>query len=238
MITCGFCQGGVTRRRWHSGTDRQKNVWACVAAVKKGKKSCPESKALEETIIENAFVEAFNTLVSDNKENVEEFIGNVEDGIYSKENKKQLSKLIAEINNTEMKISKLLNLHLEGNIDKLTYKEKYEQLKKKLEELKTQHVELSCIQEELNVVKDRLAAFRRIFESGEKMKEFDSDVFKGIVEQVVLGGYDKYHKPDSYMLIFIFKTGLTSEINNCKAKGKKKRKSNEKVYSNQADDTR
>ncbi|MEG0692797.1 MAG: recombinase family protein, partial [Oscillospiraceae bacterium] len=64
MIKCGYCGGGVTRRRWHSGTDNQKNVWFCVTAVRKGKKNCPESKALEESIIENAFVMAFNTLCS------------------------------------------------------------------------------------------------------------------------------------------------------------------------------
>lgn len=235
MISCGFCQGGVTRRRWHSGTDHQKNVWACVTAVKKGKKSCPDSKALEESIIEDAFVEAFNMLVDDNKEIVEEFIKNTEDSLHSKENKKQLTKLTGEINSTEMKISKLLDLHLEGNVDKLTYEEKYEQLKKKLDGIKKQHIELSCVADELDVVKERLTIFRKTFESGEKLKRFVPDVFKSVVDQVILGGYDESGKPDPYLLTFIFNTGFRIDIINSKVKGKKKAKSSEKTCSNQAD---
>lgn len=67
MIKCGYCSASITRRRWHSGTDKQKDVWFCVTAIRKGKKNCPECKAMEETIIENAFLKAFNILCTDNK---------------------------------------------------------------------------------------------------------------------------------------------------------------------------
>ena len=78
MMKCAYCGGNITRRRWHSGTDKQKDVWFCTTAIRKGKKSCPECKAVEEKIIENAFVKAFNILCRDNKTIVEEFLENIE----------------------------------------------------------------------------------------------------------------------------------------------------------------
>ncbi len=93
MMKCAYCGGNITRRRWHSGTDKQKDVWFCTTAIRKGKKSCPECKAVEEEIIENAFVKAFNILCRDNKTIVEEFLENVEKELQSKDNKKILKRI-------------------------------------------------------------------------------------------------------------------------------------------------
>ncbi len=99
MMKCAYCGGNITRRRWHSETAKQKDVWFCVTAIKKSKKGCTECKAVEEKIIEN-------------------------------------------------KISKLLDLHLEDKIDKISYEEKYNQLKKDLQDLKIEKIELDKVEDE------------------------------------------------------------------------------------------
>ncbi|MEG2669655.1 MAG: recombinase family protein, partial [Oscillospiraceae bacterium] len=50
------------------------------------------------------------------------------------------------------------------------------------------------------MLKDRLAAFRKLFESGDSLTEFDPDVFKTVVEEVVLGGYNEDGTADPYMM--------------------------------------
>ncbi len=235
MMKCGYCGGNITRRRWHSGTDKQKDVWFCVTAIRKGKKSCPECKAVEETIIENAFVKAFNILCTDNKTVVEEFLKNVEEGLHTKDNKKQINKLNSEINSTEIKISKLIDLHLEDKVDKITYEEKYGQLSKSLKELRAERVELDTVQDEEKTIKNRLMDFKKIFENAKPLEEFDGDVFKTVVEEVVIGGYNEDGIPDPYMLTFIFKTGLNTKIDGHKPPSKMKKNVKNKKCTYQED---
>ena len=233
-----FARGGTSRRRWHSGTDHQKNVWQCVTATKKGKKNCPESKGLEEDIIEKAFVEAFNMLCTGNKEIVEEFLSNVEKSLSSQENTKKIKKLSAEIGKTEIKISKLLDLHLEGTIGKEAYEQKYEELAGTLEKLKAERLELENILDEEKSIKVRVSAFRKLFESNQPLTAFDPDVFETVIEEVMLGGEEEEGTKNPFMLTFIFKAGLTTHID-CTDKEKfRSAKQEGKVCTHQADEPR
>jgi len=230
MMKCGYCNANMTRRRWHSGTDKQKSVWSCVTSIRKGKKSCPECKSVEETIIENAFVRAFNILCTDNKTLVEEFIENLEKGLQTKDNKKNISKMDDEIKSTEIKMSKLIDLLLDEKIDKITYEEKYNKLSKDLKELKTERLGLDAVEDETKAIKDRLVDFRKLFESKEILTEFDGDVFKTVVEEVIIGGHNEDEKLDPYMLTFIFKTGLTTKMDGHKLAGKTRENAKNKKY--------
>ena len=62
MCKCGFCGTNLTRRSHHQDTQRKKPVWKCRTATNKGIENCPHSKAIDEVIIENAFVEMFGLL--------------------------------------------------------------------------------------------------------------------------------------------------------------------------------
>lgn len=233
MIECGFCGGGVTRRRWNSGTTHQKNIWTCVTAVRKGKKACTHSKGLEETIIENAFVTAFNTMCDNDSEVIDIFLRNMEEGLKSKDNKKVLSALTKEINSTEIKINRLLDLHLDGKIDTADYEEKYTELREQLEEKRSEKLELEVVSDSQKDMEKHIANLRKFFENGTGLKEFDGEVFKSIVEKVILGGTDKDGNPEPYMLTFIFKTGFETKVNAPNPKGRKSKDSNDKECSYQ-----
>lgn len=220
MMKCAYCGSSITRRRWHSGSDKQKDVWFCTKAIKQGKKSCPECKAVEEKIIENAFVKAFNILCTDNKTIVEEFLENIERELESKDNRKLLKKINDKIKGVENKVSKLLDLHLEDKIDKDNYEEKYRELKKELKNLRTEKKELDKMEDEEIAIKDRIASFRKLFENKEPLGEFDREVFTNLVEEVIIGGYKEDSSLDPYMLTFIFNTGLTSKIDGQKPTSK------------------
>ena len=51
-----------------------KTIWQCVTSTKGGKKLCPDSKGIPEQVIEEAFIESYRLLCSDNQEVMNEFL--------------------------------------------------------------------------------------------------------------------------------------------------------------------
>ena len=68
VMECGFCKSNYYRKSWNGNTPNAKAVWSCVTA-KIGKQHCEHSKAIPETMIEEAFVKSYNELLK-NKTNI------------------------------------------------------------------------------------------------------------------------------------------------------------------------
>lgn len=92
LIKCGFCGSTMTRRHWNSGKNYSKSIWHCVTAIKEGKKYCPHCKGIEEVIVEQAFIQAFNIIKSDDKAVLESFISKVEEYLNEQNVTKKLEK--------------------------------------------------------------------------------------------------------------------------------------------------
>ena len=112
----------------------------------------------------------------------------------------------------EAKIQKLIDLHLDGAIDRANYENKFIDLNHYKENLVKELNELSFTAGEEKAMTDRLKAFRKYFDDKKPLKKFDTDVFNAIVDYVFLGGVDENGKKDSYLLTFILKIGLKPRI--------------------------
>lgn len=75
---CAFCGHKLSRRTRHSSSKYSKIVWQCMNATKYGIVNCPHCKAIDETIMEESFLEVFR-LLAENFEDV------LIDGIIDKE---------------------------------------------------------------------------------------------------------------------------------------------------------
>lgn len=210
MIQCGFCNTSTTRRKWHSSSTHEKHVWQCTASTKKGKRFCPESKGLDESIIEAAFVQSFNMLCLNNKEIVEEFLASVSKTLEDNDHLKESKRINKEIDILEKRISKLVDMRIDESIDKENYELKYLELSDANEKLRSEKTELDESTQMQLSLKKRIASFRKIFEKNEPLKEFDSEVFESIVEKVVFGGNDEDGNLVPYQLNFIFKAGINA----------------------------
>ncbi len=233
MIVCGFCGGGVSRKSWNSGTAHKKNIWQCTTKIKKGKQYCPPAKGLPEEIIENAFVDAYNSLIENDGQIIDIFLANLEESLKSKDNKKQLNSLNKEISQLNNKISKVLDLHLDGKIDTIDYEEKYTQLKIDLEAKKDELLNLEIADMTQNDMEKTILNLRRYFGANAKLKEFDPEVFKNVVDKVILGGKDENENDDPYLITFLFKTGNKTPIKAPNPKGKKQKLESQKECSHQ-----
>jgi site-specific DNA recombinase len=207
MIQCSFCNSNFSRRTWHSG----KIMWSCISATKRGRKYCPDSKHLDEKELEDAFVDAFNLMISKNKNITEEFLKNVENTLSSTSTAKELKKVEKEIDKIENNINKLIDLHLEGILDKASFEVKHIELIQELEKVKSNEKELQEVVNKEGDLQDRINTFRKLFEDNEFLEKFDREIFESVIDKVIAGKIDENGNVNPYSITFIFKTGLEIE---------------------------
>lgn len=211
LIQCGFCNSSFTRRTWHSGTKYEKITWSCVTAIKKGKKNCPHSKSIAEKDLESTFIDAFNLMISKNKQITEEFIKNVETTLSNSGTIKKLKEIEIKTSEIEKKIDNLMNLYLEGTLRKEDFETKYAELSNELEKVKVREKELQSIVNEEGDLKNRIAAFRKLFEDNKFLEEFDREIFETVIDKILVGKIDEDGVVNPYSITFVFKTGLEIE---------------------------
>ena len=226
LIRCGFCGAHFVRRTWHAGSPYEKAAWSCMTAIKQGKKSCPYSKSVSEKDLEAAFIDAFNLMVSKHKEIIEEFLENIREALSNTSTAKELRKIQNEVRKMEGNIDKLINLHLSGVLDKEDFGRKYNELTAELDKVRAREEELQGIIRKENDLQDRINNFKKVFEGGQVLQEFDREVFEGMIEEIVVGS-EEDGKVNHYTITFIFKTGLQI----------KKSDENKGLYSYSTDDT-
>lgn len=197
-----------------------------MTAIKQGKKSCPHSKSVSEKDLEAAFIDAFNLMVSKHKEIIEEFLENIREALSNTSTAKELRKIQNEVRKMEGNIDKLINLHLSGVLDKEDFERKYNELTAELDKVRAREEELQEIIRKENDLQDRINNFKKVFEGGQVLQEFDREVFEGMIEEIVVGS-EEDGKVNHYTITFIFKTGLQI----------KKSDENKGLYSYSTDDT-
>ena len=216
MCECGFCGHKLSRRTRHSSTKYWKIIWHCMNATKNGIDNCPHCKAIDETILESSFVEAFGLLAGNFDDVIETVISNTESVLSSQEDMNKKKQIEREISTLETKKSKMTDMLIDGIIGKEAYEEKSFEITRKIHTLTERK---ALLDEALNKKKDvgrRLSALREILKTEKVLDVFDRDVFESIIEKVIVGGYDKDGNPDPYKLTFVLKGNQSGVIPDAK----------------------
>ena len=222
MLECGFCGTNLSRRRWHSSSKYKKSIWQCCKSTKEGKRFCPDSKGIPEEIIEEAFIESYRFLCSDNRGVMEEFLKRIEKTLGDDTIQKNLERARKDASMYTGKRKKLLDKYVEGGIEKEVYESTDMEYQQKLSEANAQ---IEYYEGELydeNSLRRRIESFKKSLSENQVLEEFDRGVFESIVEKVIVGGYDEDGNKDPYRITFIYKTGFKDSIDNAKAKFKNK----------------
>lgn len=167
-MKCSYCGGTYVRRR-KTLKSGEVHFWLCNCSVKKGKASCPYSKGIDETTIENSFVRAFNRLCSQNKIIIDDFLGNLSKSMEYKEYAKELQKLNEKLNKLQNKKNQLIDLLLDDK--------RFDVLDNQIAEIESEKDE---IEKSINMgisLKERLKTFQQIFDTNESMTKFDGEIF-------------------------------------------------------------
>ena len=232
-IKCRFCGQTYTRRTMHAKSERYKRIyWACYGAIK-SLRSCHESRSVQEKAIEKAFVQSFNLMVDNNADALKALIDLFEEKFEKKNYAKELAKWEKEVKKLKAKKDKLIDLRLEGGIDKESYDNKYAALEYQVNaaiEEKAKYAELSNAKDE---TKNRIESFKKVLSKDSVMKEFDPAVFESTVEKVIIGDYDDNGNPKANVITFVYKTGVDDKKNliDFKTKRRNAKEDNETEHS-------
>ena len=210
-LYCGFCGSLLTRRNWNAKRKDEKAVWQCIKRAKHGKEECPNCKAIPEEIIEECFVQGYRILCNNNKKVVEDFLKKIENILKENTTETVVNKLEKDKEKINKKLANLLELNLEGRINKEQYTLKYDELNTELLKLEQKIQVLLKDTNRNESIKHRLNKFKSLFKDMEIMKNFDKDVFECLIDKVIIGEQLEDGSINPYTIRFICKYG--TEIN-------------------------
>lgn len=211
MCECGFCGTNLTRRSHHQDTQHKKPVWKCRVATNKGIENCPNSKAIDESIIENAFLEMFGLLADNFDDVLESVLSSVEETISKDESSGRLKQVEKDIASLEKKRNKLTDMMLDDKISKEAYNEKYEELNRKLKKANDEKDVLSQNVLSQKNIQNRMRELRAKLTGADVLDKFDRVVFESIVQKVIVGEVAEDGTVDPYKLTFVLK-GMDNEF--------------------------
>ena len=232
MLECGYCGHKLSRRTRHQTTTTKKPVWQCMNAIKNGIDSCPNCKAVDEVIIENAFLEAFRLLADNFDDVLQSVLNTIEDILKDDTELKRVKQLEKDISSIESKKSRLTDLLIDGKIEQEDYDEKKLSFQRKLHQITEEKAYLEeNIGQQKNISK-RMSQLRQTLENEKEIEETLKtmnmpEFFQTLKEEVIVGGYDAEGNPTPYKLTFVLKCDQTLKVDNAKAdyranqKGKK-----------------
>ena len=225
MCECAFCGHKLTRRTRHSSSIYEKPVWQCMNATKNGIKNCPHCKAIDESILEGAFIEAFGLLAGNFEDVLDVVMDAVESSLTNDEDIRKRQQLDKDISALNSKKSRMTDMLIDGTITKEVYDDKLIEFNRKLHTLDGKK---KLLEESIDKQKDvgkRMAELRQTLENEEILDEFDRVVFESIIDRVLVGGFNEDGTADPYKLTFVLKGNQTGVVPNAKEHFKEQKKS-------------
>lgn len=207
LLKCGFCGGNLTRRTWNSRMNYKKTIWQCVTSTKYGKKECPYCKGVPESLIEEAFVRAYNILCTYDGDFIDSFIQHVKVGLQDNDTEKELKSISRKITRLKERKSGLVDMRLDNKIDEEMYHMKLTEANQKMDELLSKKQLLKDKEKDQQDINKRLTEFQKVISKQEALKKFDRHVFESITDRIIVGEKAENGQINPYKLKIIFKTG-------------------------------
>ena len=210
MCQCGFCGGNYTRRSHCQTREENKPVWKCSYQTKFGKDKCPNSKAIDESVIESAFLEMFQLLADNFEDVLDNVLYNIEEALQKDESKEKLARVQRKLYKLEEQRKKLTDIFIDDKITKEAYDEKYNELSFKIDRAKKEKSVISDNSLIQKSIKERMEEIRLNLKDANVLDAFDRIVFESIVEKIIVGDISEDGEIDPYKLTFVLR-GMNNE---------------------------
>ena len=225
MCECAYCGHKLTRRTRHSSSVYEKPVWQCMNATKNGIASCPNCKAIDENILEGAFLEAFGLLAGNFDDVLDLVMTSVEEAASNDEDIRKKKQIDKDISSLESRKSRMTDMLIDGTITKDVFNYKLIEITRKLHNLTEKKL---LLEESIGKQKDvgkRMSELRETLKQEDILDEFDRVVLESIIDRVLVGGYDEEGNLDPYKLTFVLKGNQSKTIPNAKDNYKEQKNS-------------
>ena len=204
---CGFCGRVYCKKSLY----KKRPAWDCISVAKNGREFCPDSKIAHEDVIKSCFMEAYYLLTSNEGLALEDFMKNIKDSIRDSTPANMKSKLENERDSYKSKLSKLIDLFVDGKLDSATFEKKQSVWQKKIEDCNAKIEQLRQVVADDDKVEkgiNKLKVELLTRESANQSKEFDEDLFEALVDYGIIGGFNEKGEKENYLIRFICKTGF------------------------------
>lgn len=206
-IKCGFCGNTYVRRAMYSKSGSV-CIWDCLVNVKEGRENCGQSKAMRETLLEDVFVDTYHRLCNTHNFNVDELLKTIVGSMRDESISEKIKTLEKDKIKIENQMQKLIDLMIDGTIDKESYNKKKLILESKEEKIDKQIEQYKLLSEDDDKIEQGIKKIKSTLENNKILDGFDRDVFDALVDYIIIGGYED-GKPNDCMVRFICKTNFS-----------------------------
>lgn len=221
MIYCECCGQRYVRRvspyKNKDGVIHTNAYWACSTKTSYKKAcNCKYSETIREEELKSLFLSIFNKFIEKNTN--DELILKIKDVILKEDYDKKILLLDNKINQTREKISKLLDLSINNDIEQETFIIKNRELNEELKELNNNKSKLLEKQNSNNYQENRIKEIEKTLKKSTiSNRKFDEEVFKKLIKKVIIGEYDENHKFIPNVVKFVLNVNdisLDSDVHN------------------------
>ena len=213
-IECGFCGKNYYHKYQNSTTKYRKAIWACTSYSKEGKKACPNSKKIDDSILKEAFVVSFNRLQK-NMKAIDELLITIEKEFSKNDSYKDLKKAEQELSKKEAEASRLIDMRIKDLIDENTFIFKKKQIDGEIEECRELILDYKSSTKTEKELQNRIIGFKSALHKETKIKKFNDELFNNLVEKVIIGGKNDDGTINPYKITFIYKFAGDDVVDLC-----------------------
>ena len=203
-IECGCCGARYNRRSHLQTTTEMKAVWKCATQTKLGRQYCPQSRTFDENAIQVGFVSALRTIVEIDPKVFDSILDSVRTTLEEGNVANKITNIGKSITALKEKQKKLIDLMLDGLIDKANYDLKTEDLSSKILEKEKEIKDIQDQQIARKLFKDKLEAIREKILSTDTILVFDPEVFSELIDRVIIGGKDNNGEFNPQLITYVF----------------------------------
>lgn len=185
-VFCGCCGANFKRRTWNSNNPSKKVVWQCRTYVTQGKDAC-DAKAVDEVVLQNAFVRVFNRMHGDKESFIQTLKANIEAVLSKRAGHEPLLEIERQIEQLKSDLKGLVNLKLRDQLDEAVYVEENARISNQLNELRQKKSLLENDNDQKAQIKDRIDEIIQVLSLRQDLLEqFDDDIFNALVEKITI----------------------------------------------------
>lgn len=187
LTYCSYCGSRLMKRVVFAGTRNEKQVWCCSNHIRNGAPSCPDSRNIEQKVIEEAFVKSFNMLAKSSAKDIDDFIGEVSFALSGKDYTKRLKEISERKNKIERKKNNLLEMRSDDLITKEELYQKMSTINQELEALNKEEAEINSLDKSNNSFREKAMDFKNTLMNSNLLESFDRTIFESSVDRVIIG---------------------------------------------------
>ena len=206
-IVCGYCGAVFTRKMGRARQDGTKaHYWACQRRSQQ-RYDCEDSRFVRENVLEEMFVELYNSLNEERKTNNINLFAAIKKMTEENNLENDIKKIEYEKEKLNNRLSNLVDMKLDKTIDNDTYIQKKQEISKRLDEIAEK---LSRYKNDI-INKDkqekRLKKIEEIINTTPKLEKFNGDCFKNMIDKIIIGEIDENGNKNPNKIKFVLKTG-------------------------------